>query len=144
MGVTYWDFTQDFHLLIVMSKRNQSPLSVLSIMVPIRLGEKSKMLTFLQCVYNDALGFPHLALFGAALGRRPGANLRRERGNLISYQDFTGVGRLNREFGCKILPGLISVFKSLMFLRLFLTFISFIDLFIFIFISFISLREFVF
>ena len=45
-------------------------------MVPMRLGEKSKMLTSLQCLYNDALGFPHLVLFGAAPGRRPGANLR--------------------------------------------------------------------
>ena len=86
---------------------------------PIRLVEKSKMLTFFGASVTMCLVFRStfspvttgkavMAESGATQGRTYGANGANY--TLISYQDLTGVGRLKREYGCKILPGFIYVF----------------------------------
>ena len=49
-----------------------------------------------------------MAESGAAQGRTYDANGANY--TPISYEDLTGVGRLKREFGSKILPGFISGF----------------------------------
>ena len=83
---------------------------------PIRPVEKSKMLTFFGASVTMCLVFrssfspvttgkAEMAESGAAQGRTYGANGANY--TPISYQDLTGVGRLTREFDCKILPGFI-------------------------------------